>query len=123
MISAGMADGWLSLFGSQSKKKQPSKSNHKFHTTAPLTMAALLPTILSDEEDENVISTKKSGKKKAKTHKAQIESDDEQSKASSGDEMDGDFEFGGMLVSECEECFVDLLLRLYSSKTACDLCI
>ena len=64
-------------------------------------MAALLPTILSDEEDENVIDTKKLGKKKVKKYdKVQIESDDEQSKASSGDEMDGDFEFGGMLVSD-----------------------
>lgn len=66
-------------------------------------MAALLPTILSDDDDDNaIITTKQPSKKKAKKSKKEdvIEMDtDDESKASSGDEMDGDFEFGGMLVS------------------------
>eukprot|EP00956_Cyclotella_meneghiniana_P007453 scaffold10139_cov74-Cyclotella_meneghiniana.AAC.4 len=61
-------------------------------------MAALLPTILSDDDDDNaIITTKQPSKKKAKKEDV-IEMDtDDESKASSGDEMDGDFEFGGML--------------------------
>lgn len=66
------------------------------------TMAALLPTILSDDEDDNRINVKKqSDKKKAKKSKVakeKVDSEDDASAASSGDEMDGDFEFGGLLV-------------------------
>lgn len=75
-------------------------------------MAALLPTILSEDEDEHVISSKNQSKKKSKKPKTAreetTESDDDTSKASSGDEMDGDFEFGGMLVGIflflCSKC-------------------
>ena len=71
-------------------------------------MAALLPTILSDnEEDDGIDIKRKRDKKKSKykhpkTARDEIDSQhdgDDISKASSGDEMDGDFEFGGLLVS------------------------
>jgi hypothetical protein len=62
-------------------------------------MAALLPTILSDDEDSALISKKESKGKGKKSKKEVIAETDDESKASSGDEMDGDFEFGGMLVS------------------------
>ena len=73
-----------------------------------LTMAALLPTILSDDEAEYDVTTKSnsSSKKKrasekkvkqTKTPKIKVDGDDDGD--SSNDEMDGDFEFGGILVS------------------------
>lgn len=62
------------------------------------TMAALLPTILSDDED-SALTPKKDSKKKSKKSKIEELQSDDESRASSGDEMDGDFEFGGMLVS------------------------
>ncbi len=62
-------------------------------------MAALLPTILSDDEAE--FSTTKSNsdgkKKRSKKTKTPLDCDDEGN--SSNDEMDSDFEFGGLLVS------------------------
>jgi hypothetical protein len=66
-------------------------------------MAALLPTILSDDEESALISKKESKSKGKKSKKEVVagEDTDDESKASSGDEMDGDFEFGGMLVSYC----------------------
>jgi hypothetical protein len=84
-------------------------------------MAALLPTILSEDEDEHVISSKNQSKKKSKepkTAREETESDDDTSKASSGDEMDGDFEFGGMLVGVS---FLLLEMHLFSlcAETTC----
>lgn len=75
-------------------------------------MAALLPTILSDDEAE--FSTTKSNsdgkKKRSKKSKTPSEpklkiddSDDEGN--SSDDEMDGDFEFGGVLVSSTSPAY------------------
>ena len=72
-----------------------------------INMAALLPTILSDDEETNNIVGKSITKKKSKKVAPPIErSDDDGSDddgASSADEMDGDFEFGGLLVSAA--CF------------------
>jgi hypothetical protein len=85
-------------------------------------MAALLPTILSEDEDEHVISSKNQSEKKSKKPKTAreetTESDDDTSKASSGDEMDGDFEFGGMLVGVS---FLLLEMHLFSlcAETTC----
>lgn len=76
--------------------------NHRTNlnkSTPAVSMAALLPTILSDDED-SALSPKKLNKKIGRAEKEDIETDDE-SDASSGDEMDGDFEFGGMLVRRC----------------------
>lgn len=70
-------------------------------------MAALLPTILSDNEEDNGIDIKRKRNNKNSKHqtpkiaRGEIDSrrdGDDISKASSGDEMDGDFEFGGLLV-------------------------
>ena len=66
-------------------------------------MAALLPTILSDDDEEESSSIKGSGghavnkstKKRKKSPVTDNVSDDD---GSTADEMDGDFEFGGLLV-------------------------
>lgn len=70
-------------------------------------MAALLPTILSDDEAEfsttksNPDAKKKRAKKKkvvSSEPKLKIDDSDDEGN-SSNDEMDSDFEFGGVLVS------------------------
>ena len=100
--------------------QEKEKKGHK-PTTSQSTMAALLPTILSDNEDEDdakALSLSKSGgkAKKRKAKKAEKvqrplddgDDDGSSSSASSGDEMDGDFEFGGLLVSHSSSCFLRL---------------
>ena len=73
-------------------------------------MAALLPTILSDDEDGSrspINDDNDGGKKKRKKanrnerleEKIEDFGDDIDGEGSSNDEMDGDFEFGGLLVS------------------------
>ena len=65
-------------------------------------MAALLPTILSDDEEEvndNLIGSR--AKKKQKKEKPGNDDVSDDGGESSSDEMDGDFEFGGLLVSWC----------------------
>ena len=69
-------------------------------------MAALLPTILSDDEEESssIKGTggriaNKSTKKQKKSSDTDNVSDEEYDDGSTADEMDGDFEFGGLLVS------------------------
>ena len=92
-------------------KPKPTKTIHSFHHKPVRrvvlygTMAALLPTILSDDEDEaanKAASIKKSsiggGSKKTKKRKQQSVSQDEESDGDDAEEMDGDFEFGGLLV-------------------------
>ena len=70
-------------------------------------MAALLPTILSDDEDESSsikgsggrIANKSTKKQKKSPPDTDNVSDEEYDDGSTADEMDGDFEFGGLLVS------------------------
>ena len=69
-------------------------------------MAALLPTILSDDEAEfsttksNPDAKKKQSKKKKVSSEPKLKIDDSDDEGnSSNDEMDSDFEFGGVLVS------------------------
>ena len=70
-----------------------------------ITMAALLPTILSDDEAEfsttkSTDAKKKRSKKKKVSSEPKLKIDDSDDEGnSSDDEMDGDFEFGGVLVS------------------------
>lgn len=77
-----------------------------FTTLLKITMAALLPTILSDDEAEfsttkSISDGKKKRSKKTKTpSEPKLKIDDSDGEGdSSDDEMDGDFEFGGVLVS------------------------
>lgn len=74
-------------------------------------MAALLPTILSDDEAAEISSSKfnSNGKKKKSSKESSVKQtktlkikvvDSDDDGESSNDEMDGDFEFGGLLVSE-----------------------
>jgi hypothetical protein len=53
-------------------------------------MAALLPNILSDDEDSALIS-KKEGKAKGKKSMKEVAETDDEGKARSGDEIDDDF--------------------------------
>lgn len=87
-------------------------------------MAALLPTILSDDEAEYDVTTKSnsSSKKKrasekkakqTKTPKINVDSDDDGD--SSNDEMDGDFEFGGILVSSQQSWLVHIMYASFAS--------
>ena len=69
-------------------------------------MAALLPTILSDDEAEfsttksNPDAKKKRSIKKKVSSEPKLKIDDSDDEGnSSNDEMDSDFEFGGVLVS------------------------
>ena len=84
-------------------KLQPSIFSLQQHLHN-IIMAALLPTILSDDEEEESSSIKgssgghavnKSTKKRKKSPVTDNVSDDD---GSTADEMDGDFEFGGLLV-------------------------
>lgn len=91
------------LAGTRGGEKKSSLSlergkRQKASQRTKATMAALLPTILSDDED-SALTPKKDSKKKSKKSKIEELQSDDESRASSGDEMDGDFEFGGMLVS------------------------
>ena len=66
-------------------------------------MAALLPTILSDDDEEESSSIKGSGghavnKSTKKRKKSPVTDDISDDDGSTADEMDGDFEFGGLLV-------------------------
>ena len=70
------------------------------------TMAALLPTILSDDEAEFSTTQSNSDGKKKRSKKTKTPSEpklkidySEDEGNSSNDEMDSDFEFGGLLVS------------------------
>ncbi len=94
-------------------------------------MAALLPTILSDDEDdvnEAPLQGTKNGRKNTKKNKKSLSESASSKKSSdivaddddiedeedvSGDEMDGDFEFGGLLVSESTEILVVCSARTF----------
>ena len=87
-------------------------------------MAALLPTILSDDEDDGILTNKPDGKNKNKksSRKERIHSDnDDVSNESSADEMDGDFEFGGMLVSRSFASGTNFahVIRSYTNSQCC----
>ena len=64
-------------------------------------MAALQLTILSDDEDESSNNNKGSsvGKKRKQQATNKHEDTDTSNDDESADEMDGNFEFGGLLVS------------------------
>ena len=71
------------------------------HLTLLGTMAALQLTILSDDEDESSNNSKGSsvGKKRKQQTHTKHEDTDTSNEDESADEMDGNFEFGGLLVS------------------------
>lgn len=91
-------------------------------------MAALLPTILSDDEEETnavVVAKSSSGsgvgnKKRARKQHHNDPNDDGNSSSSSDgesttDEMDGDFEFGGLLVRIVlllQPCNMNIMLHM-----------
>lgn len=63
-------------------------------------MAALPPTILSDDDEVELDNRDVGGcKKRARNKKESKETENEDDGGSINDEMDGDFEFGGLLVS------------------------
>ena len=67
-------------------------------------MAALLPTILSDDDEveldnRDVGGSKKRARNKKESKEAPSDTENEDDGGSINDEMDGDFEFGGLLVS------------------------
>uniref|UniRef100_A0A6U3V9G0 Uncharacterized protein n=1 Tax=Ditylum brightwellii TaxID=49249 RepID=A0A6U3V9G0_9STRA len=77
-------------------------------------MATLLPTLLSDDEEDGAITTTKGDKSsKAKTKKQEDEDEEEED-----DEVDGDFEFGGLLGEDEDGVFSSssLLQSKYNSS-------
>lgn len=76
-------------------------------------MAALQLTILSDDEDES--SNKNKGSSVGKRRKQQTNTKQEDTDTSnddeSADEMDGNFEFGGLLVSLSS---IDIITIIYT---------
>lgn len=99
----GLEYGLLSLAVAHKASKPSIFLQQTTLSFIDIIMAALLPTILSDDDDEESSSIKGSGgrvvnKSKKKRKKSPVTDNVSDDDGSTADEMDGDFEFGGLLV-------------------------